>query len=284
MPPLLLLLLLLLAGCEGDPPPPPPREAPPEAPEEGVLRLAGTGAMIRLGHRLAEAWAATERGGEARLVVEASVGSGGGVRAARDGAVDLGMISRPLTQSERGWGLVETPVARAAVVIAAHPSLPLDGLSTEELTRLHAGEPLSAPDGTRVTLLLRDREESANTALERLVPGLKEHRERAYRTRRFRVLYHDEAMREALASTPGAVGVVDLGAATATRSRLRLLALDGAKASREAIRRGDWKAVRTLAFVHRADRAGRVAGFLAFVASPEGRALIEDNGDVPEGP
>src|SRR5690348_553151 len=116
-----IVALSVGVGCAADPPPPPARPVALLAPEAGVVRLVGTGAMSPLAARLAEAWSARRR--EPRIVVEESVGSGGGVRAAADGAVDLGMISRPLHQEERALGLEVVPVARDIVVIAAHPAL-----------------------------------------------------------------------------------------------------------------------------------------------------------------
>ncbi|MCS6901716.1 MAG: hypothetical protein RMJ98_18935, partial [Myxococcales bacterium] len=81
-----LFLLLVLFACEGDPAPPRGLHSNVVAsPEEGVLRLMGTGAMAPLAHRLAELWRRSPAEASLRVVVEPSVGSGGGVRAVWDG-------------------------------------------------------------------------------------------------------------------------------------------------------------------------------------------------------
>lgn len=274
-------LVALLAGCEGDPAPPPSRAPEPVLQgEEGVLRLLGTGAMGALARNLAVAWMGTEEGKRWRVVVEPSVGSGGGVRAATDGAVDLGMLSRPLNARERGLGLVVATVARGAVVLAVDRALPLDGLSGVQAEQLYRGERLEAGQDV-LQLLLRDREESANTALERWLPGLKPLREQAYEQRRARVLYHDETMREALVATPGGVGVVDLGAVIDGRGALKGLSLDGVPPSLEALADGRWRATRDLTFVYRPERAERVRGLLTFAASPAALPIYAVSGCVP---
>ena len=98
----LILLGVLGAGCAGELPPPPPRPAVTVGqPDRDALHLGGTGAMTPLVTLLGEEW--TRRGGIPRILVEESIGSGGGIRATYDGAIDLGMVSRPLSMAAI-WG------------------------------------------------------------------------------------------------------------------------------------------------------------------------------------
>ena len=158
----LLLLALLAHGCAGDPAPPAAVRTPSlRGPPPGVLRIAGSGAMLPI----ASAFGRAFRGPRLRIVVEESIGSGGGARAAAEGVVDLGMISRPLSAAERRLALTELPVARDAVIIAAGPSVPVDNLSSAELRALYAGTRTRFADGSPAIVLLRDRGESANAAL-----------------------------------------------------------------------------------------------------------------------
>lgn len=90
-----------------------------------------------------------------RVRVEPSIGSGGGIAAARDGAVDLGLVSRPLRPDESG-DLERVDLARDAVVLAAAVEVPVDGLSSDELHQLYRGELHG------LTVLLRDEAEPAN--------------------------------------------------------------------------------------------------------------------------
>ncbi len=262
------MLLLLSAACAGDPPPPPASTATAVlAPRPEVL-AAGTGAMTPLAIALArEASAGTGQ----RFRVEPSIGSGGGIAATRDGAVDLGLVSRPL-RPEEAAGLERVDLARDAVVLAAAPDVPVDDLSSDDLHRLYRGELRG------LTVLLRDEAESANSALESTHPGLAEERRRSSASGRFRVLNHDDAMALALATTPRAVGVFSLGA---LRPPLRALRLDGITPSSESVRHGTWPAVRTLGVVFRPERRERVAPLLALAASERGRTLIRSLGYLP---
>lgn len=263
-----LALLLLSTFCAGDPPPPPASTATAVlAPRPEVL-AAGTGAMTPLAIALARDASA---GTGVRVRVEPSIGSGGGIAAARDGAVDLGLVSRPL-RPEEAAGLERVDLARDAVVLAAAADVPVDGLSSDELHRLYRGELRG------LTVLLRDEAESANTALESTQPGLAEERRRSAASGRFRVLDHDDAMALALATTPRAVGVFSLAA---LRPPLRALRIDGVIPSADSVDRGRWRAVRTLGVVFRPERRERVASFLALATSERGRVLIHALGYLP---
>jgi len=248
-------------------------------PQPSVLRVAGSGALTPLASLLGAAWAGRER--QPTVVVEPSVGSTGGVRAAADGAVDLGLVARPLKEEERKLGLTLVPVARDAVVLAAHPNVAVDDVSSDDLVALFTGARTSFADGLPATVFLRDRDDSGHAPLEGLVPGLRAAREAAYEAHRFRVLSHDDAMGGALAITPGAIGVFSLGALSASRLPLKLLALDGVRPSLETLGNGSWRASRALGFVARPDRLERARAFLSFVAGPEGAAIARANGYLP---
>lgn len=281
-PALLLAALAALTSCAGEPPPAGVEAPAPLEPTVGIITIAGTGAMTPLAEQLAEAW--NVRASPLRVVVEPSIGSGASVRAVQDGAVDLGMTSRPLSKEEALPELELVSIARDAVIFGANPSAGITGLTSAQLVDIHTGKTTLWPNGERVRLFLRDREESANTVMEALVPPLREAREAAYETRRFPVDFHDDHQAAALAVTRGALGL--LGFATLVSRKLPLvpLALDGVTPSVESMERGEWKAYRDLAFLCRKERCGRAAGFVAFAQSEEGARIARRSGYLPLGP
>ena len=276
------IALLLVAGCSGDAPPATAPARAVLAPEPGVLRLAGSGAFLPLARALGEAWQKTSAA-DLRVVVEDSIGSGGGVRAVVDGAADIGLVSRPLNVGESRLDLVVIPVAIDAVLIAANPDIPVAGVTTPELVSLYGGETRRFSDGSPAAVLLRDRGESANLALD-LLPGMPAARERSYAVAGrlgFPVLYHDDAMIAAVALTPGALGVSSLGLLHASRIPLKILALDGRLPSVEALANHAWPLTRTLSFVMRKDRAERARPFLHFAFSDDARRITREHDYLP---
>ncbi len=276
--PHVLTAFLIATGCDDGAPPPASLLPPAPIVEQGIVRVAGSGAAMPLVSRLAQAWSADHS--SPRVVVEPSVGSTGGVRAVSDSAIDLGVVARPLKPSEADPELVVVPLARDAVVLAGHPAVPADDVSSSFLVELMKGTSSAFADGSHATLLLRDREDTSHSAFERIVPELREARERAHATRRFPVLRHDDAMGIALSATPGAMGPFSLGAILSEHLPLKVLAIDGVRSTAQGVRIGAWKATRDLSFVVRRDRIARAASFLSFVRSDEGAKVIEDSGYV----
>jgi phosphate transport system substrate-binding protein len=268
------LPLALLAACAGDPPPPTPAHANDVlAPTPDAVLAMGSGAATPLLQALARAYGAGHPSLPVR--VEPSVGSAGGIAAATDGAVDLGLVGRSLKPTE-AKALEFLPLALDAVVLAAAVDVPRDGLSHEEVRRLYAGD-----RALGLTLLLRDPAETANAALEGAYPELRALREAGASSARFRVLDHDDAMAHALLTTPRAVGVFSFGAIQTWGLPLRPLALDGVQPGVSALAAKRWPAVRPVGVAFRTERRARVAPFLAFVASREGRAVTRAAGYLP---
>jgi phosphate transport system substrate-binding protein len=269
-----LLPLALLAACAGDPPPPAPAHANDVlAPTPDALLAMGSGAATPLLQALARAYAAGHPA--LPLRVEPSVGSSGGIAAAADGAVDLGLVGRSLRPSETA-ALELFPLALDAVVLAAAPDVEHKGLSRAQVRNLYAGD-----RALGMTLLLRDPAETANDALEGAYPELRALRESGAASARFRVLDHDDAMAHALLTTPRGVGVFSFGAIQTWGLPLRPLALEGVQPGVTALASKRWPAVRSLGMVFRAERRARLLPFLAFVASADGREVTRAAGYLP---
>jgi phosphate transport system substrate-binding protein len=241
--------------------------------------MAGSGAVGPLARALATTFAGHPLNtGHLRPLVEDSIGSGGGVRAVADGAVDLGLLSRPLSEAEQRLGLVLFPAGTDAVVLTANQDLPLDEVSSQLLRELFSGARRSlegdAAGGVPVTALLRDPSESANLALDAAVPGMAQARAQGYAAG-LRVLYRDEAMVAALFGARSGLGLSSLALLHEARVPLKILRLDGRTPSVDAVAQGRWPLWRQLWFAARPERMERVRPWLAYAASAEGRARIE---------
>jgi len=233
----------------------------------------GAGAATPLLQALARAYGA--RSPTLPVRVERSVGTSGGVAAAVDGAMDLGLVGRALRPGEAPE-LEQLPIALDAVVVAASPDVERQGLSRAELRSLYAGE-----DVRGLVLLLRESGESGSECLEAAFPELLALHRAATASGKFRTVDYDDAMVHALLTLPRTAGVFSLGEIHGWRLPLRPLALDGIVPSVAAVEAGSWPAVRTLRVVFRPERRARLAPFLAFLASPEARAVTRSAGYAP---
>lgn len=212
--------------------------------------------------------------------VHASIGSGGGLRALRDGAVDVALVSRPLREDELQSGLVYTPFARIPVIVAAGLDVPDRSLSIERLEALFGGAESRWSNGANVVVLLREAGDSSHRVVESAVPSFAEATERSRETGNVRVLYHDGAMQVALANTPGALGLHGNGV-DASLAGFRSLAVEGVEPTGSNVESGRYPFVKEIAFVTIGAPSGGAEAFIEFALSAQGRALLRVRGAVP---
>lgn len=245
----------------------------------GALRIAGSGSNLPVTRELVEAF--LRRRPERQVIVFESIGSTGGVKAVADGVIDLGLISRPLREKEEALELVVIPYAQVAVTVAANLGVPDDAITREGLVDLYAGRRRTWSDGSPVVVLQRERGDSAHHVFETRWPDFKAANEEAHRVGRWRVLYQDQALHEALVSTPGGVGLYDLGATRARVLALKALAVDGYAPTEENLRSGRYPFIKVLSFVSVDQPTGVAAEFLDFVRSSDGLTILRERGYLP---
>jgi phosphate transport system substrate-binding protein len=210
------------------------------------------------------------------------VGSTNGIWLAAAGAVPVGLISRPLTEAERALGLVAMPYARTALVIAAHPSVRDDNITTEELVATYQGARAHWRNGQQIVLLSREPGDSSVSLLTRQVPGFQTAYLDSQRAGRAVLTYSEQAMVRALASRPKALGFTDLGTLTIGRLPMNVLRVNGVQPTLEALESGKYPFVKTLAFVYRPDQLSpALKSFMDFVRSATGERLLRANGYLP---
>ncbi|MBK8235987.1 MAG: substrate-binding domain-containing protein [Nannocystaceae bacterium] len=277
---LALVAWMVLATTAGPQPVFARRGVAPErshAPDDALV-LAGSGSNLPLTRALAAAYAGQ---GAPPPVVHTSVGSSGGMRALGDGAVDVALVSRPLHPDEREHNAY-VPYARVPVYIGVHSSVPDVSLDADALLAVYDGSRVAWKDGSRVIVLQREPGDSSHAAIARRVPRFEEVNERAYQARRWRVIYDDVGMNDALASTEGSIGLLGAGDIP-EHLPIRALAYDNVRPTVENIELGAYPFHKDLAFVTRGEPDARAAAFFRFVYSPEGQQIIREFGCMPLG-
>lgn len=142
------------------------------ADRSSALVLAGSGSNLPLTRALALAFVDRDRG--AKIVVAESIGSAGGVRAAHEGSIDVGLVSRPLSEQESKLDLAVTPYARVPVVVAANSTAPDACVASGNLAGMWSGQGETArwSDGSPVIVLQRERGDSSFLAMTLSHPEL----------------------------------------------------------------------------------------------------------------
>ncbi|WP_319587379.1 substrate-binding domain-containing protein [uncultured Desulfobulbus sp.] len=254
---------------------------PPPQPEKQVqLIAAGSGVNLGITRLLAEAY--TAHNPQTLIDVPGSIGTRGAIKATAEGAISLGLISRPLKDEEKALGLVAQPYARTAIVIGAHPNVKDDSLSSQELIEIFKGIKTKWHDGNQIIVQAREKSDSGFLALENTLPGFKEAYAESHEAKRWTLYFNDQEANQALATVPFAIGVTDLGMIATERLPIKVLQLNGISPNPKNILNGTYPLIRQLSFIYRTDSlAPEAKAFLDFVASQAGREILQAQGYLP---
>ncbi len=256
-------LLLPLAGCG-------PRGA---GAESGII-LAGSTSVQPFAELLAEVYAREYP--EAPVVDIQGGGSSAGIEAALAGIADIGMSSRNLKEAELAQGLVVQPIAYDAIAVVVHSSNPVDGLTSDEVRAIFAGEirnwsRVGGPDEP-ITVITREEGSGTRGAFQELLMEESRITDLALRQD------SNGAVRVIVNSDRNAIGYMSLGI---VGGYVKPLALDGVVPTVEAAVSGEYRLVRPFLFTWLGELGPSAADFLEYVLSPGAQKVLGSEGLIP---
>ncbi len=217
-----------------------------------------------------------------KIDVPPTIGSKGAIKAAFDGAIAIGLISRPLLDKEKKLGLEVVPYARTATAIATHPSVAEDEITSEELIQIYKGTLSRWRDGQQIIVLTREVGDSSILQLESKIPKFKEVYASSQQAKRWTTLYTDQEMDQVLAKTTYAIGLSDIGTIRTEGLPHKVLKFNGVSPTLENVSNGSYPLVKTLSFVFRKDKLPASArSFVNFVKSESAAKIMRANGYLP---
>ncbi len=268
----------------------------------GELALAGSSSMEKLTDALAECF--MERNPDVAITVQFT-GSSAGIEAVAQGRADIGIVSRTLSEEEKGRGLTGHIVALDGIAVCVDPENPVAEMTRDQLKDIYTGEITnwSSFGGGNVPIVVIGREAGSGTreVFEELlgVDG--------------QCTYANEldstgAVMARIASTPGAIGYLsfdalplpggtgDFGEWKDKSSSKKegdggnsvcQIALDGIPPTAENVKNGTYPLCRPFLMVTKGELSAQdslVRLWLQFVYSEEGQGIAEKVGLVGKVP
>lgn len=169
----------------------------------------------------------------------------------------------------------------------AHADVAVSAVTRDEVVRIYGGTLRDWPDGTPIRLVRRPPQEADNIVLRAISPAMDRAVEAARRRPGITTAATDQDNAEALQAIPGSFGAITLAQFRTELPRLTLLNLDGVEPSLGRLVAGHYPIAKTFYAVVPAAATPGAARFLAFLAGPEARAILDGLGQVPverEGP
>ena len=174
---------------------------------------------------LASTFEKTAPGVEAQVLP--SVGSGGGIRAVAQGAIDVGISSRTLKEEESKMGLSVTAYAKTPFILVVRENIPIAGLSSGALAKIFRGETQTWPNGERIRLIMRPATETDTLLAKNISHEMSWAVDAALSREGMLVALTDQDSIQMLDKTPGAIGFTTSTQVVTEKRRLKILSLDG---------------------------------------------------------
>lgn len=274
---LLMLGLLGFTGCGGkENKPTGPASIKPFDPARFVVAGSGTNLPVTL--KLADAYKSKQG---ATVEIPPSIGTDGAVLGIGSGALELGLISRPLTPKESQSGLKEIPYARVGIVFGIASAVPDASMTYEELLKVHQGEKKTWSNGRTITVIIREKHDSSNQVLYAMIPGWQDAIKQSIDGKRWHVAYKDAEMPPAIRSMPWSIGLTDSTESLKKDAGFNALRINGVAPTLQNIADGSYPLVKNLLFVYKGELTERSKKFIDFVRSEDGKAVMRSFGAVP---
>lgn len=253
---------------------------PTKPPTSAGLMVAGSGSNIELTRHLAAEYF---RQSGKTVEVPGSIGTSGAIRAVRDGAIPLGLASRPLTSSEIATGLKQIPYAAIGLAVAVHPTVPDTDITPSTLLKIYAGERKTWNDGAAIAALCMYEGDSTNDVLRNEIPAFAGALQTALSRQDWWIVYSEGAMLESLTKTPHSIGFIDAVAAAKHATSVKILSWNGAGINGENLRTGRYPLKKTLFFIYKDELSTEARQFVDFCLSSAGRRIISATDAIPAG-
>ncbi len=208
-------------------------------------------------------------------------GSSVGIASIIAGTADIGDASRHIKTKEivqareNGIDPYENVVANDGIAVVVHGSNSLNSLTLEQLKAIYTGEIQNWKDvgGPNMPIVVISRDVSSGTfeVFNSMVLKGAKGVDGAL------MLASNNACATTVKDTPGGIAYIGLGYLT---EHIKAIPIDGVMPSKETIQSKEYPIARTLHMYTNGAPKGLVKGYIDFILSPEGQAIVEEQGFI----
>lgn len=289
---LLIAFVVAVAGCGSSA----PNANQPQPVKDFSIKIGGSSTLAPVVAKAADDFTEKHKtwkkvkdtfADEPIAIFVATGGSGFGVKAATNGTVDIGLVSRVVKEEEKQKlpnHKIHT-VGYDALTIAVHPQNPVvkvkPNLTKDEVKRIFAGEiktwkqlDASLPERT-IVVAIRDLGGGASQAFdEAVMKGTPISKEAIQ-------LPSMGALAGKVQDNVDAVGYVSTGLVEQNKGKIAILSVDGFEPTNENIVSGKYSISRPLILITKAQADEREQQFINYLVSDSGLKILEAMGFVP---
>jgi phosphate transport system substrate-binding protein len=244
-----------------------------------TIKIGGTGSALGTMQLLAQAFAKQHPGVSIRVVP--NLGSSGGIKALRGGALDVAVTARDISDQERAAGLSAFRYGTTAFVFASHATSPALDLTKAKIADLYAGRQASWPNGQAVRLVLRPASDSDSKLLRMIGPEVDAALATAQAKAGMVIAVTDNDTADQIERNPNTFGTATLSLLLAENRNVTVHAVDRVRPSPQTLADGSYPYKKELFIVTTAAAAAPTRQFIEFVRSPQGTDILKKTGHRP---
>ncbi|MGQ0522850.1 MAG: phosphate ABC transporter substrate-binding protein [Betaproteobacteria bacterium] len=244
------------------------------------IQIDGSTGVTPLVAALAKAY--REHNPNVTIHIGKGLGTKARIEALREGKIDIAMASHGLNvESIKKQGMTVHEIAKVAVVFGVNASVPVADLDDTQICDIYSlaknnWKELGSSDTTIVPITRPDSEVDTEVVRHHIGCLTKLKMSDAVS-----VAPKAGEMAQALASTPGAIGMTTMTVVEQSAGRIKPVSLRGVAPTAANVRSKAYNLTRDSFLVTQAAPAPAVAKFLEFVRSSAGEKIIAANGAVP---
>jgi phosphate transport system substrate-binding protein len=245
----------------------------------GILRVGGSGAVSESLRQMGPVFEA-----ETGIVLEVvpSLGTSGANAAVADRVLGISLSGRDLKTKEIARGLRVAAVFRTPFGLATSRSAP-QNLRSGEIAQLYQADKPMWPDGLPILIVLRPANQSDDTVLRELFPGMADALERVHKRSDLSLAATSQANADMGEKTKGSLVGASLTQVTTEKRNLRFVSIDGVAPSLESLENGSYPYGKGIYLVVPSVVSPEAAAFVAFLARPMGESLMRKAGIIAGG-
>jgi phosphate transport system substrate-binding protein len=237
-----------------------------------TLKVGGTGAAIGTMKQLGAAFEHLHP--EHTVIDVPSLGSTGGIKALRSGAIALAMAGRDLTPDERQGGLQTVRYGTTPFAFASHQGAPAITLSKAKIADIFSGRQPNWSNGRAIRLVIRPKTEGDSELLRHISQQMRLAVDAALERRGMVIAITDTDSADQLENYPDSFGTTTLALVRSEKRHIKLLAVDGVAPSVGALEDGSYPYAKHLYAVTLKDASPGTRQLLQFILSKRGRDIL----------
>jgi phosphate transport system substrate-binding protein len=240
---------------------------------KGNITIAGSTSVTPTAEMIAEAF--MQEHPNVKIEVQ-GIGSSAGVKAAKEGAADIGMASRDLKAKEKEWGLTEHVIAYDGIAVVVHPNNKVSELTKEQVAKIFTGEIKNWKEvgGEDHEIIVVSREAGSGTrgAFEEILGVEGKVREDAL------IAEGNGAVRANIAKKEFGIGYISL---SYLNDDVKGVKVDGVEPTMENVKAKKYPVYRPFLMLTKGEINDIVKAYMDFVFSEEGQKIVTEEGCIP---